>query len=124
MRRVRNGIFQMKSESIFPVTSTTSSIRHIDSKTKSKITKKIKNYQVSKHLNKGLKGLFGLQLFNDVITGFFVIVSDAEQEFAFERFEILVFSEEPLLPEHVNLVVDFVNDFFKGLIVELHADLK
>ena len=48
-------------------------------------------------------------------------VSDADEQLVPEFLEILVFLEKSLLPEHVNFVVNFVNDLFKGLVVELHV---
>ena len=46
-----------------------------------------------------------------------MVVSDAEEESVFELVEVFVLAEESLLPEHVDFVVDGVDDFFKGLVV-------
>lgn len=52
-----------------------------------------------------------------------MVVSDADEQLVPEFLEILVFLEKSLLPEHVNFVVNFVNNLFKGLVVELHDSL-
>jgi hypothetical protein len=49
-----------------------------------------------------------------------MVVSNANEQTVLESMEVLVFAEESLLPKDVDFVVDVGDDFFEGVVVELH----
>jgi hypothetical protein len=55
-----------------------------------------------------------------MITSLFMVVSNANEQTVLESMEVLVFAEESLLPKDVDFVVDVGDDFFEGVVVELH----
>lgn len=49
-----------------------------------------------------------------------MVVANTNKQTVLESMEVLVFAEEALAPKDVDFVVDVGDDFFEGVLVELH----
>lgn len=81
-----------------------------------------KKHVVSYCFDVFLEDIFFLELIDDLITCFLMVVAKTKQKCFFELCDVFVFSEESLMPEHVDFMVDVFNDLFKFVELLVHED--